>query len=78
MSVRRVFVEKRPEFAIRARELWEEIESYLGITGITSVRVLIRYDIENISEDVYREAVATIFSEPPLDTVFEEIGRAHV
>ena len=72
MSVRRVFVEKRPEFAIRARELWEEIESYLGITGITSVRVLIRYDIENISEDVYREAVATIFSEPPLDTVFED------
>ena len=72
MSVRRVFVEKRPEYAVKAKELREEIESYLGITGVTSVRVLNRYDIENISEVVYREALATIFAEPPVDTVFEE------
>ena len=53
MSVKRVFVEKKPEYAIKARELREEIESYLDITGVTGVRVLVRYDIENISEDVY-------------------------
>ena len=71
MSVKRVFVEKKPEFAIKAKELRSEIESYLGIAGVTGVRVLIRYDIENISEAVYKEALATIFSEPPVDDVFE-------
>ncbi len=71
MSVKRVFVEKKPEFAVKAKELRSEIESYLGITGVTGVRVLIRYDIENISEAVYKEALATIFSEPPVDDVFE-------
>ena len=72
MSVKRVFVEKKPEYAIKAGELREEIESYLDITGVTGVRVLVRYDIENISEDVYKEALGTIFSEPPVDDVFEE------
>ena len=71
MSVKRVFVEKKPEFAVQARELRDEIESYLGIAGVTGVRVLVRYDIENLSEDVYREALGTIFSEPPVDEVFE-------
>ena len=69
MSVKRVFVEKKPEYAIKARELREEIESYLDITEVTGVRVLVRYDIENISEDVYKEALGTIFSEPPVDEV---------
>ncbi|MCI8453224.1 MAG: phosphoribosylformylglycinamidine synthase, partial [Lachnospiraceae bacterium] len=73
MSVKRVFVEKKPEFAIRARELFDEIKSYLGIAGVTGVRVLVRYDIENLSEAVYREALGTIFSEPPVDEVFEEV-----
>ena len=71
MSVRRVFVEKKPEFAVKARELREEIEKYLGISGLTGVRVLVRYDIENISEDIYKEALGTIFSEPPVDDVYE-------
>ena len=60
MSVKRVFVEKKPEYAIKARELREEIESYLDITEVTGVRVLVRYDIENISEDVYKEALQVI------------------
>ena len=72
MSVRRIFVEKRPEFAVKAKELRDEIESYLGIKTVTGVRVLIRYDIENVSEAAYREALSTIFSEPPMDDVYEE------
>ena len=72
MSVRRIFVEKREEFAVKAKELREEIENYLGIQTITGVRVLIRYDIENVSDSVYQEALATIFSEPPMDDVYEE------
>ena len=72
MSVRRIFVEKREEFAVKAKELRAEIENYLGIQTITGVRVLIRYDIENVSDAVYQEALATIFSEPPMDDVYEE------
>ena len=72
MSVRRIFVEKKPDYAVKAGELREELVSYLGITGVKSVRVLIRYDIENLSEDTYKKALGTIFSEPPVDEVYEE------
>ena len=72
MSVRRIFVEKREAFAVKAKELREEIVNYLGIQTITGVRVLNRYDIENVSDAVYQEALATIFSEPPMDDVYEE------
>ena len=72
MSVRRIFVEKKPDYAVKAGELREELVSYLGITGVKSVRVLIRYDIENLSEDTYTKALGTIFSEPPVDEVYEE------
>ena len=44
-SVKRVYVEKKPEYAVRAKELQSEIRSYLGISGVTKVRELIRYDI---------------------------------
>lgn len=72
MSVRRVYVEKKPDYAVKARELKEEIESYLGFQNVKKVRVLIRYDIENLSESTYKTALATIFSEPPVDEVYEE------
>lgn len=72
MSVRRVYVEKKPEFAVKAGELREEISSYLGIDTVNHVRVLIRYDIENLSEETYQKALVTIFSEPPVDFVYEE------
>ena len=49
MSVQRIFVEKKPDFAVKAKELREEIRNYLGINTVTGVRVLIRYDVENIS-----------------------------
>ena len=72
MSVRRVFVEKKPEYAVKARELREEIESYLNIGTVNAVRVLIRYDVENISEDVFETACRTVFSEPPVDELYRE------
>ena len=67
-----MFVEKKPQFAVKARELEEEIRSYLKLDTVSRVRVLIRYDVENLSEDVYRQALTTIFSEPPVDWVYEE------
>ena len=72
MSVRRIFVEKKPAYAVKAGELREELESYLGIEGVKDVRVLIRYDIENLSEETYKKALVTIFSEPPVDEIYEE------
>ncbi len=72
MDVRRIYVEKKPAFAVRARELKGEITSYLGIDTVTDVRVLVRYDIQNLSEETYRNALASIFSEPPVDDVYEE------
>lgn len=72
MSVKRVYVEKKPDFAVKAGELREEIASYLSINGVTNVRVLIRYDIENLSEEIYNQSLVTIFSEPPVDFIYEE------
>ena len=72
MSVRRIFVEKKPAYAVKAGELREELEHYLGISNVENVRVLIRYDIENLSEETYKKALVTIFSEPPVDQVYEE------
>ena len=71
-NVRRVYVEKKPAYAVKAQELQAEIKSYLGISTVTGVRVLIRYDIENISDETYKKALVTVFSEPPVDTVYEE------
>ncbi len=71
-NVRRVYVEKKPAFAVKAKELQAEIKSYLGISGVTKVRELVRYDIENISEDTYKKALVTVFSEPPVDDIYEE------
>ena len=71
-SVRRVYVEKKPAFAVQAKELKSEITGYLGITEVEEVRVLIRYDMEHISDETYEKAVRTVFSEPPVDDVYEE------
>lgn len=71
MGVRRIYVEKKPDFAIRAKELSGELRSYLGLKNLDNVRVLVRYDIENISDEDYKKSLGTIFCEPPLDICFE-------
>ncbi|MBP5326943.1 MAG: phosphoribosylformylglycinamidine synthase [Bacteroidales bacterium] len=70
-KVRRIFVEKKADYSIQAKELQSEIRNYLNI-NVDDVRVLIRYDIENLSEDTYAKALVTVFSEPPVDNVYEE------
>ena len=71
-NVRRVYVEKKPAYAVQAKELKHEIRSYLGINDMTGVRVLIRYDVENISDEVFEAACKTVFSEPPVDQLYRE------
>ena len=71
-NVRRIYVEKKEAFAVKAKELQEEIQSFLGIEDVKGVRVLIRYDVENISDEVFARACRTVFSEPPVDILYEE------
>ncbi|MGN0154120.1 MAG: phosphoribosylformylglycinamidine synthase, partial [Lachnospiraceae bacterium] len=69
-KVKRVYVEKKPEYAVKAKELFDELTEYLDLK-IEKVRVLIRYDVENVSDQTYEKALKTVFSEPPVDYVYE-------
>ena len=71
MKTRRIYVEKKAPYAVKAKELQEDIGSYLGIR-VEGVRELIRYDVEGINDDVYATATKMIFSEPPVDDYYEE------
>ncbi len=71
-NVRRIYVEKKAPFAVKAHELQEELKNYLGINDVEAVRVFIRYDVENISDEVFAKACKTVFSEPPVDDLYEE------
>ena len=71
-NVRRIYVEKKEEYAVKAKELKEEIVSYLQITSVDQVRVLIRYDVENLSDEVFEKACKGIFAEPPVDDLYLE------
>ncbi|MBQ9122600.1 MAG: phosphoribosylformylglycinamidine synthase [Lachnospiraceae bacterium] len=71
-NVRRIYVEKKEAYAVKAKELHEELKNYLGIQGITKVREFIRYDVENISDAVFERACKTVFSEPPVDDLYLE------
>ena len=69
--VRRIFVEKKAPFAVKAKELKNEMSEYLGIEA-EEVRVLIRYDVENVSDATFAQAKQTVFSEPPVDNIYDE------
>ena len=69
--VRRIYVEKKAPYAVRAKELKTEMSEYLGIEA-EEVRVLIRYDVENVTDATFQTALTTVFSEPPVDDVYLE------
>ena len=69
--VRRIFVEKKAPYAVKAKELKNEMGEYLGIEA-DEVRVLIRYDVENVSDATFAQAKQTVFSEPPVDDIYDE------
>ena len=66
-KVRRVYVEKKDQFAVAAKGLAHEMRSYLGAAGLKGIRILIRYDVENVSDAVFADACRTVFAEPPVD-----------
>ncbi len=71
-NVKRVYVEKKADFAVQAKELRHEIRHYLGIGTVTGVRMLIRYDVENVSDDSFEKACSGVFAEPPVDLLYRE------
>ena len=71
-QVRRLYVEKKPDYAVAAKELMEDIHNYLDIRQVERVRVLIRYDLENITDATYDMAKMTVFAEPPVDELYED------
>ena len=71
-NVKRIYVEKKDDYAVKGRELQEDIANYLSIANVKKVRELIRYDVENISEETFEIACKTVFSEPPVDILYLE------
>ena len=70
----RVFVEKKKELANEAKGLLSEANNLLGISNLKDVRVINRYDAENITEELFNYAKGTVFSEPQLDIVTDDIS----
>ena len=71
-NVRRIYVEKKSDFAVKAKELQEDLKNYLGIKTVSAVREFIRYDVENISDETFERACNTVFAEPPVDILYRE------
>ena len=71
--VYRIYVEKKSELAHEANSLFEELRQLVGIKGLSGVRILNRYDVENIDCDLFEKSVGTVFSEPQLDIVTTEL-----
>ena len=74
--VYRIYVEKKPELAHEAKALKSELVSLLGIKGLEDLRIINRYDAENITEELFRKSVLTVFSEPQLDIVYDTFSPA--
>ncbi|MBQ5801359.1 MAG: phosphoribosylformylglycinamidine synthase, partial [Clostridia bacterium] len=71
--VYRIYVEKKDSFANEAKALYSDITSLIGIKGLKSVRVLNRYDVENIDKELFEYTKNTVFAEPQLDIVTEDL-----
>ena len=71
--VYRIFVEKKPELANEAAALKNELSTLLGIRNLESVRIINRYDVENIEEELFSYAKKTVFSEPQLDIIYDAV-----
>ena len=70
--VRRIYVEKKPTLRLEAAGLLHQLRSLLGMTNLTDVRVVNRYDVEGLEEEEFVRAVQTVFSEPQVDDTMTE------
>ena len=70
----RIYVEKKKDVAVESATLLSDARGFLGIENLTGVRILNRYDVENISPELFAACKYTVFAEPQLDIVTEEIS----
>ena len=70
--VRRVYAEKKPALRLEAQGLLTELRTILGVSSLTGLRLVNRYDVENLSEEVFQRAKSIVFSEPQVDLIYEE------
>ena len=71
-KIRRMFVEKKDAFAVEARGLLADLQTNLGMKGLTGIRVINRYDVMGVTDEEFAAAKALVLSEPPVDTVVDE------
>ena len=74
MSVFRIYSEKKPEFAVEAQSVLSDIKTALRL-DINSIRILNRYDADRLSEEDFKAAISTVFSEPAVDVVYDELPK---
>jgi phosphoribosylformylglycinamidine synthase len=70
--VRRIYVQKKEGFDIEAKGVLEDLKEGLKLNGLTNVVILNRYDVEGLSDEVYKKAKNTVFSEPQVDICYDE------
>ena len=74
MSVFRIYVEKKPEFAVEAQSVLNDVQTALRLS-ISGIRILNRYDADNLSQEDFEAAVNTVFSEPAVDVTYTELPK---
>ena len=72
VEIRRIFVEKKKEYAVEANGLLSDLKHTLGLKNLTGVRIVNRYDLTGISDEDYAAAKQVVLAEPPLDKTYEE------
>ena len=75
MSVYRIYVEKKPQYAVEGEAVLSDLQTALRMECVTAVRIINRYDVEDISEENFKRSIPTVFSEPPVDNVFEQLEK---
>lgn len=73
--VSRVYVEKKPGFDVEAQQLLHELQTILGVANLESLRLINRYDVEGISDDLFETCITTVFSEPQVDYVTDQLNN---
>lgn len=71
-QIRRIFVEKKPAFAVEAGGLLSDLQNNLGMKGIESIKIFNRYDVMGLSDSEFAMAKKLVLSEPPVDAVYDE------
>lgn len=72
--VKRIYVEKKPGFDVKAKQLTNELQEILGIRDLESLQIINRYDVEGIDDSLFKKSISTVFSEPSVDNVYENLS----